>query len=463
MRVTTEILGNEATVVVEDEGTGANAVRTDTVTVDDNGRLTYAAFAGKTIDFIKRYFRGDVDGTNIIGRNSTTLFSDGVLTVGTFLAGQSVNILQLGETFYTSDAKVFADNAETAATQSEAARDEILAKIPFDALLDGQYIRWNEALEVFEGTSVVASVDWGGIGGTLSDQTDLQNALNAKQDDITLTTTGTSGPASLVGSTLNIPNYEGDTFPAANEFDLYQKGATDPESISREDLGKQSQLFTQSFVKNGYEKGLWVYDNVIRNNTTVGSGNIGSTTSGLAYNTLGTTLDWYIVNNRIATESTGFAVVDRNGLGVGSCMADVYVNFSAAAARDLQFVFARDVDNLFTVFMTGSAIQIIKRVAGVETIVASQTISSNNYIQHTANKKIDFKIFLYYRDLATDRLGIQVTSEALGNVVLQYSESTADINTIFPTEADVRYVGFRKTGVADLSDIFSWAAYNLEK
>jgi hypothetical protein len=107
---------------------------------------------------------------------------------------------------------------------------------------------------------------WGSITGTLSSQTDLQNALDAKQDDLisgtniktlegqsllgsgnidltksdvglgnvdntsdlnkpistltqtalnakqntlTLTTTGTSGAATLVGSTLNIPQYSG--------------------------------------------------------------------------------------------------------------------------------------------------------------------------------------------------------------------------------------------------------------
>jgi hypothetical protein len=49
---------------------------------------------------------------------------------------------------------------------------------------------------------------WGSITGTLSSQVDLQSALNAKQDDITLTTTGTSGAATLIGSTLNIPRYD---------------------------------------------------------------------------------------------------------------------------------------------------------------------------------------------------------------------------------------------------------------
>ena len=35
----------------------------------------------------------------------------------------------------------------------------------------------------------------------------VQNQINGKQGTITLTTTGTSGPATLLGSTLNIPNY----------------------------------------------------------------------------------------------------------------------------------------------------------------------------------------------------------------------------------------------------------------
>jgi len=52
-------------------------------------------------------------------------------------------------------------------------------------------------------------LQWGTIGGTLSNQADLQAALNAKQNNLTLTTTGTSGAATLVGSTLNIPQYSG--------------------------------------------------------------------------------------------------------------------------------------------------------------------------------------------------------------------------------------------------------------
>jgi len=49
-----------------------------------------------------------------------------------------------------------------------------------------------------------------GWTGTLADSRIASAAAwNAKQGAITLTTTGTSGPATLVGSTLNIPQYSG--------------------------------------------------------------------------------------------------------------------------------------------------------------------------------------------------------------------------------------------------------------
>ena len=50
---------------------------------------------------------------------------------------------------------------------------------------------------------------WGEITGILSNQTDLQVALDSKQSNITLTTIGTSGPSTFIDSVLNIPNYTG--------------------------------------------------------------------------------------------------------------------------------------------------------------------------------------------------------------------------------------------------------------
>jgi hypothetical protein len=50
---------------------------------------------------------------------------------------------------------------------------------------------------------------WGTIDGNLENQTDLWNALQSKQGNITLTTSGTEGPSTLIGDVLNIPQYSG--------------------------------------------------------------------------------------------------------------------------------------------------------------------------------------------------------------------------------------------------------------
>jgi hypothetical protein len=55
--------------------------------------------------------------------------------------------------------------------------------------------------------SIPSTGTWGLITGTLSAQIDLQTALNAKQENISLTTTGSSGSSTLISNVLNIPTY----------------------------------------------------------------------------------------------------------------------------------------------------------------------------------------------------------------------------------------------------------------
>ena len=57
------------------------------------------------------------------------------------------------------------------------------------------------------------------------------NTFNGKQDSITLTTTGTSGAASLVGATLNIPQYTGGTFSGSLADTQVAFGNTTADSI----------------------------------------------------------------------------------------------------------------------------------------------------------------------------------------------------------------------------------------
>jgi hypothetical protein len=72
-------------------------------------------------------------------------------------------------------------------------------------LATNKIYRWSGTIYV-EVSPTVGTI-WGGISGTISNQTDLQNALNSKQNTITLTTTGSSGASTFVSNTLNIPTY----------------------------------------------------------------------------------------------------------------------------------------------------------------------------------------------------------------------------------------------------------------
>jgi hypothetical protein len=94
---------------------------------------------------------------------------------------------------------------------------------------------WGAMGSLSKGGGGGGGASWGSINGTLSNQTDLQTALDDKQNTLvsgtsiktinstsllgsgnvavqptlTLTTTGTSGAATLSGATLNIPQYSG--------------------------------------------------------------------------------------------------------------------------------------------------------------------------------------------------------------------------------------------------------------
>lgn len=68
---------------------------------------------------------------------------------------------------------------------------------------------WGAMGSLSKGGGGGGGASWGDITGTLSNQTDLNTALSAKQNSLTLTTTGTSGAATLNSGTLNIPQYSG--------------------------------------------------------------------------------------------------------------------------------------------------------------------------------------------------------------------------------------------------------------
>lgn len=92
--------------------------------------------------------------------------------------------------------------------------------------------------------SAVTTTELGRLVGVTSD---IQTQLNAKQGTITLTTTGTSGAATLVGSTLNIPQYS----PAGQSVNIFNNvlaqaltGAASPTTRYHSVAGTISSLTT---------------------------------------------------------------------------------------------------------------------------------------------------------------------------------------------------------------------------
>lgn len=75
--------------------------------------------------------------------------------------------------------------------------------------------------------SAVTSTELGYVSGVTSN---IQTQLNAKQGSLTLTTTGTSGAATLVGNTLNIPNY------ASGTGDVVGPASATDNAVARFDL-----------------------------------------------------------------------------------------------------------------------------------------------------------------------------------------------------------------------------------
>jgi hypothetical protein len=92
----------------------------------------------------------------------------------------------------------------------------------------GQYYRGDKTFQTLDKTAVgLANVD------NTSDankpiSTATQTALNAKQGTITLTTTGTSGASTLVGNTLNIPQYIGGVTSVTGTAPVVSSGGTTP-------------------------------------------------------------------------------------------------------------------------------------------------------------------------------------------------------------------------------------------
>ena len=83
MKATLTTIGRETRVILEDSNTtGGGIIKVVQLTLDGTGLLSRPEFVGLTINQIKSDFTLEVDGNDLIGRDATTLESDGVINLG---------------------------------------------------------------------------------------------------------------------------------------------------------------------------------------------------------------------------------------------------------------------------------------------------------------------------------------------------------------------------------------------
>lgn len=163
------------------------------------GNVDNTSDANKPISSATQTALDAKQNTLVSGTNIKTIEGQSILGSGNIDLSKSD--VGLGNVDNTSDA----DKPISTATQTALDGKENT----ITAGTTSQYFRGDKTFQTLD----KSAVGLGNVDNT-SDankpvSTATQTALNAKQDTLTLTTTGTSGAATLVGSTLNIPQYSG--------------------------------------------------------------------------------------------------------------------------------------------------------------------------------------------------------------------------------------------------------------
>ena len=138
--------------------------------------------------------------------------------------------------------------------------------------------------------------------------TATQTALNSKQGNITLTTTGTSGASTLTGSTLNIPNYAGGVTSVAGRTGAVvltksDVGLANVDNTS--DAGKPISSATQTAL-NGKEPTI-TKNTAFNKNFGTTAGTVAEGNYSPAKDGTGATGTWGININGNAATSTSFS------------------------------------------------------------------------------------------------------------------------------------------------------------
>ena len=201
------------------------------------------------------------------------------------------------------------------------------------------------------------------------------SVFNAKQNAITLTTTGSSGASTLIGSTLNIPNYAGATsgvFGISNSVGVYTYYATLTLAIAAAVSGQVIEMFADVTETGAVSVNLKTGVNINGNGHTYTLNNSGGTNAFIVTNS--TSIECSILNLNVIRIGSTIAQSSNACLFTGtSTSGNIYLTSSK-----------------FTNSGSGSAIAIggSSTIAIYNAVASANTAFGSIYIESSAGAKV---------------------------------------------------------------------------
>jgi hypothetical protein len=159
-------------------------------------------------------------------------------------------------------------------------------------------------IKPFISNTIQSQAAWGGITGDINNQQDLIGLFSLKQNNITLTTTGTSGAATLIGATLNIPQYTDQFVGTVTSVGL--TSATSGVTIGSSPITTSGNITLAIATASGSQNGLLSSTDWTTFNNKQGAITLTTTGSSGASTLIGNTLN--IPN--YASALTGYVTLD---------------------------------------------------------------------------------------------------------------------------------------------------------
>ena len=256
-------------------------------------------------------------------------------------------------------------------------------------------------------TSLLESVSLtlGWVGTLADNRITSSSTWNAKQDSITLTTTGTSGAATLIGSTLNIPNYAGGGSTIINESKAIYVDATYGNDSTGVKYNLAKPFLTWAGAIAVAVAGDWIIFNAGSYNggtmTPVNNVNVfckpGVTISGGF--SIASSITWKFLGNAIFTSTDPLRVV-----GTGQ-------------TYDIQFDFDK-IDGVisFGIIIADNTTPSCKLLVNCNSIIASQPFRLNGGAAYDVVVNCKNKLSTYGSQAIT--IGNSTTSPISGSIVI---------------------------------------------